>query len=381
MSPERLREKPDNPLEFAFAPHRHSSQERRRWRMFDPLRSRGLYALGAALLAVTLAASGCAGSAEEGTAGGEQVLERLPDGFPSKPITLWSSYGPGHSNDLFNRALASAAQKYSPVPVRVEARDIPGLDVFGLVDYLRTQNRTDGHDVFGSNFSVTALQTYTRPDLVDRSLDEIQLVLPVVQAPVIFGVPLDSPFNSLQEVFDYAKAHPDELTAVFGSAGSGHHSSWMTLAAQAGVTDVIVELPTDNVGQSQVVLAGGGADIAALNYETGIEERFKFLAVSGDRRFSGLPDVPTLSELGYELPYIIARSVTTFPEVDQARVEWLAELFTLAAADPEFAESQAGFDVITDISRDEMVALRDRMAELMVPGLWERGFALRPYEP
>jgi len=106
--------------------------------------------------------------------------------------------------------------------------------------------------------------------------------------------------NSVVDVIRAAKAQPGRLN--YASQGTGTSGYWAIelFKLQAGLD--IVHIPFNNYGQQTSALLNGDIAVATVTVpqafgpiETG---RLKPLAVSGSKRSSALPDVPTMQEAG-----------------------------------------------------------------------------------
>ena len=106
--------------------------------------------------------------------------------------------------------------------------------------------------------------------------------------------------NNLQEFLAHAKAHPGKIN--FGSAGNGtsHHLAGELFNLQAKTS--LVHVPYRGAGPAlQDVIAGqidmmfDGLGSSAPHIKGG---KVKALAVAGERRAAGFPDIPTAAESG-----------------------------------------------------------------------------------
>lgn len=117
-----------------------------------------------------------------------------------------------------------------------------------------------------------------------------------------FVVAADSQFNSMEELIDYAKAHPGELTLGL-SLGSRTHFTVAEFANAAGISFKYVE--AGNSTDQVTALLGGHIDVTLLNIANTTSYvdagEMKALSVTGEpaERTEKLKDVPTLAALGY----------------------------------------------------------------------------------
>jgi tripartite-type tricarboxylate transporter receptor subunit TctC len=130
-----------------------------------------------------------------------------------------------------------------------------------------------------------------------KDFDPIMLV---ATAQDVLLVPPMSPFKSVRELIDYAKAHPGELNyASLGTGTSGHLATVM-FADLAGIK--LQHVPYTSVSQAATDVMSGriAVFLPTLGGHIGnvTAGRMRALAVSGASRAAQLPDIPTFNELG-----------------------------------------------------------------------------------
>lgn len=216
--------------------------------------------------------------------------------YPDKPIRLVVPYTPGGGADTNSRMLAQPMSAILGQPIVIENR--PGASgVVGAMAVL--QAPADGYTVFFDAFPYAV-------NAVMRNLpfDPVKDMIPVSQAinmPLILVVPAASPFKTLQDLVDFAKANPDKLDYGSYGAGGAAHLAAELLQRDAGIK--WTHVPYKGGAQAIAdVLAGrlGGYfsnPITALPHlKSG---KLRALGTTGATRMEAIPDVPTLEELGY----------------------------------------------------------------------------------
>lgn len=109
-------------------------------------------------------------------------------------------------------------------------------------------------------------------------------------------VPADSPYRTLQQLFDQARRTPDKLTYGHPGPGSIPHLQMIDLSARAGVA--LTAVPFRGDAPARNALMGGHIDML-MSGDAGAVGNLRALAIIARDRMTGLPDVPTTQELGF----------------------------------------------------------------------------------
>ena len=216
--------------------------------------------------------------------------------FPSKPITIVVPYPPGATTDLLGRLVAEDMRTTLGQPVIVENRGGAAGSI-GSAWVARAAN--DGYTLLvgtdgthgGANFFLTA-----KP-----SFDPIKDFTPISNAArniVVLVTHPSSPFNTVQELVDYAKKNPGKLS--YGSSGNGspHHLSGVLLNQLTGID--MLHVPYKGGGPAVVDVMGNQIPLvfaSLASVETQIKAgKLKALGITQADRYKGMPDLPTIGE-------------------------------------------------------------------------------------
>jgi tripartite-type tricarboxylate transporter receptor subunit TctC len=216
--------------------------------------------------------------------------------FPDHPVRLIIPFAAGGSIDTLGRILTEKLGAMWGQSVFIENRPGAGGTVGTSV---AAQSAPDGYTiVFGGQFM--AANVTIAPS---QSFDPVKSFAPIILVATgqdALMVPASSPFHSVKEVIDYAKAHPGELTyASLGIGSSGQLASTL-FSEVAGIT--LQHVPYNSFSQAVTDVSAGRISLWLTTLGGSIGHiqagKLRALAVSGPTRAAQLPDVPTFDELG-----------------------------------------------------------------------------------
>ncbi len=254
--------------------------------------------------------------------------------WPKRPINLVVPYKAGGGTDAYARAISAAAKGVLGVPVVVVNK--PGSGGLNGANAV-VGARPDGYTMMMTSGGSFLLSTMTRDTKID-ALDSFEFVAQVGQLRTSLMVPMNSPYQTVQDVIDAAKANPGSLRWAHSGRGGFHHVGGLGFLAQNGIE--AQDVPFKGGGPTRAALIGEQADFGFLGVQQlrGFEEQLRALAVNSEDRDTIMTDVPSFGELGIPFaavssPVIVFAPKGTPAEVVSAMEAALAEI----AAKPEFA--------------------------------------------
>jgi len=139
-----------------------------------------------------------------------------PSGYPNRPITWLVAFAPGGQSDVEVRRIQPHLERLLGVRILVEYRTGGGGAV-GWSELARA--RPDGYTVGGLVMRHMVIQTLLRGAEAGYRLDQIRSIAWTVSAPNALMVRKDSPFRTLRDFVEYAKANQpsweqEETTSV-----------------------------------------------------------------------------------------------------------------------------------------------------------------------
>lgn len=215
---------------------------------------------------------------------------------PTQPINILVGFAPGGSADQIARQLSFAAKNIIPVPVVVQNK----VGAAGTIAAQQVADaKADGYTLFvGGGSETTSVAHFQKLGYDPRK--SFTPIIKVSRAPSILAVKADSKFADMKALLAEAKTGPEKVS--YGSTGEGgiFHATGLVWEKQAGIK--LLHVPYKGAADSMNALLGGQVDSAFGAYEemkAMIDAgRVKPLALFSRNRLPGLPNVPTMTELG-----------------------------------------------------------------------------------
>ena len=217
--------------------------------------------------------------------------------YPNKPIRIIVSFAPGGLTDLIARAMQPKLQEVFGQPVVIDNKPGAGGTV---AEAMLARAPADGYTMLLSADSVPA-NPHLIPNLSYDSFKDLQPVSLLARIPLVMLVNNDVPANSLKEFVTHAKANKGKVS--YGSPGIGTSNHLYSEVFQDIAGFEIPHVAYKGGGPAMTDLMGGhvqalliSSTLAAPQVAAG---KVKALAVTSEKRFAKMPNVPTFVESGY----------------------------------------------------------------------------------
>ena len=276
------------------------------------------------------------------------------DDYPSKVIRIVNPFPVGGSTDVLARGLAQKLTEYLGQSVIVESR--PGANGI-LAAGAMAKAPPDGYAFLFTTGSHTANPHVAK----DLPYDALKDFAPITQLAGSYGLALISnlPVKSAAELVELARKKPGQLSYATSGVGNLTHVAGRLFEVRAGIQMIAVPYNTPALMTDTIA---GTVDMTFISTISAVplvnSGQIKALAITGPQRSPGLPNTPTLQELGYKDFDLTGYFGTLFPaNTPRERVDRIYRETIRALATPEIKRliEDAGLYVVGS-SPDEFAA-------------------------
>jgi tripartite-type tricarboxylate transporter receptor subunit TctC len=216
--------------------------------------------------------------------------------YPDHQVRIIVPYSAGGTSDYAARQIAQQFTKRTGHAF-VPENKTGATGRIGAMEVVRAP--ADGYTLLASDTSYAML-----PGLYSKLQWNLESdLIPItttLYAPTILVVSNKSPFHTMHELIEYARAHPDKLTYGSGGVGSSTHLSTAVFDAQAKIK--ARHIPYKGAADAMVAVLSGNVDFATLTAPATLTQiqghQVRALAISSAKRLPTLPNLPTFAELG-----------------------------------------------------------------------------------
>jgi putative tricarboxylic transport membrane protein len=266
--------------------------------------------------------------------------------YPSRMVEVVVPYAPGGGTDNLMRMITGIIDenKWSPVPMNVNNR-AGGSGAVGF-NYL-INKKGDAYVVAGATPMIVSGKIEGR--LSGNHRDAMTILMIVAIDELMLSVRSESPFKTIDDFVNAARAKPGQLT-VGGTATNTEDHIFTYLFEQAAKIKVKY-VPFNSGGEVTAALMGGHIDAAVENPNEIVAQieagKARNLAVAARKRLADAPDVPTFAEKGYEFYWEQMRGVVGPANMAPEAVAWWQDTLRKVTATKKWQEQYIKRNLLT----------------------------------
>jgi putative tricarboxylic transport membrane protein len=270
-----------------------------------------------------------------------ETIDQPPGGYPARAVEMLIGFGEGGGSDNYARNIAVDAQ-------RIMGRDIVLNNIPGA----------SGEVALGQMFSGPSdgytISTVITNQVINDAIgsqpysfvDDVTFIIRQQGPTEVYWVPVNSQFQTFQDMLDYAVANPGQVTVSGSGVGSDDEFRLLALASELDTSFNFV--PYDGVGGRTTALLSGDIDLLHETagtvidlYESG---QIRPLAYGGDIVFEEIdPNIPSVADLGYPVPTGRWRGIVGPKDLDPEIADYLHDVFYAASQLPCYQQFEKEF--------------------------------------
>lgn len=241
--------------------------------------------------------------------------------YPSRPIELVVTFGPGGGADAMGRKMSQLLEKQLGVPLPVS--NVAGASGnAGLTKVL-----TSAPDGYTAGTLIALTVSSWAGGLGTSKAEDFAIVAVVQDSPSMLFVPTDSPFKTFKDMLEFAKANPNKLKVATSGYGTQDDITIKYFGAKGyKMTNVPFAKPAERyaspIGKHTDAIYEEPGDVAPFL----AAGQLRPLVVFDESRHAAFKDAPTSKELGFEindLPNF--RTIAVHAKTPPDRVKVLAD--------------------------------------------------------
>jgi len=221
----------------------------------------------------------------------------LAQTYPDRPVTMLVAFPPGGADDATARIVQDPMQRALGQPIVIENLGGAG-GMIGAAKAARAE--PDGYTILLHQVALAAGMTLYPKLTFDAEKDFVAIGLVNTATGTLAGRP-SLPPNNFDELLRWMREPGRNIAVGHPGVGSFGHLADVLTFQELGVK--VTQVPYRGAGPALVDLLAGQVDLAPLSAVVAgplvIAGKLKAYAIVGRKRFTGLPDLPTLGERGY----------------------------------------------------------------------------------
>ena len=216
--------------------------------------------------------------------------------YPNGPIRIVVGFSAGGPTDLAARLVAAKLQVALGQTVIVDNKPGAGSN---LAHEIVARAAPDGYTLLMAAAPLS-INGHLYKNLKYDSLRSFEPITQVMSAPCILAV-RPSSAKTIAELVEMAKKEPGNLSFSSSGAGGSQHLAGELFQQKAGIQ--LIHIPYKGAAPALADLLGGQVSMGFMTSLSSVpyfkEGKLRALAVASTKRLPQLPDVPTMTEVGF----------------------------------------------------------------------------------
>jgi len=258
--------------------------------------------------------------------------------YPNKPINFIVPYGAGGGADSRSRQIAQKMSVILGQPIIVDNKPGGGGNIG--TEFI-SRAAPDGYTIGMGNFAPMAVNKTLFGNLRYDPERDITPITLIEKGPLVLVVNPNSPYKTVKDIVDAAKAKPGELTFSSGGIGGSHQLSAELFKQSAGIDMIHVPYKSGSAGLTDL-MAGNVTMMFDQMYSAmpSIKaEKLRPIAITSKKRSPLLPNVPSFAEAGYPKVEVLNWQGVIAPKgTPKAIIDKLNAAANEALKDPQLRE-------------------------------------------
>jgi tripartite-type tricarboxylate transporter receptor subunit TctC len=223
-------------------------------------------------------------------------FQAFAQSYPNKAVRVIVSFTPGSSTDIVGRIVMAKVSEYWGQPAVVENRGGAGGSIGSAVV---AHAAPDGYTLL-INSAAHSINPAMFAKLPYDTVKDFTDIVPLAIQPNVLVVQTDSPYKTLMDLVNAAKAKPGSINWGHAGIGSGTHLNTERFLAAAKID--VTQIPFKGTPEVFAAMFSGDVNCYWAPISAGMSSiksgRLRPLAVSTAKRNPTLPEVPTTGEAG-----------------------------------------------------------------------------------
>ena len=220
----------------------------------------------------------------------------IAQAYPNKPVKLVVPFPPGGGTDIVSRLIAQKLSEAWQQTVIVDNK--PGANTLIGTEFV-AKAPSDGYTLLMASPSHTINPSLYKNLRFDTQ-KEFSGAAIVAIGPLVLAVNPSVPAKNVRELIELAKAQPGKISYASAGTGSSTHLAGELFENLSGVD--MMHVPYKGTAPAITDLIGGQV-LATFSPLPGVLQhirngKLKALALTGAKRFAGMPELPTIAESG-----------------------------------------------------------------------------------